>query len=408
MSGRSSMAALVLSAELAVRDILYQWLGFLVSALSCAAVLTPLMILYGLKFGIVSSLTAQLLEDPRNLQILIVGNTQHQLEWIDNLRARPDVGFVIPHTRSLAAVVDVRRPDREGGLMTGAILATADGDPLLRGAAAPVGNDQAVISRSLADALDLDAGDDLELITTRQTQAGRNLETLTLHVIGVLDRQVWEQRGMLLPLPVLSALESWRDGFAVPELGWDGDGVHERSGYASFRIYAADFDAIRPLAQWLGEAGLDVRTRLADVESVQALDHSLSAVFAIIAGVTLSGFVFAMSGMLWNLVEQRRRDLAVLRLQGQSRRAAIVFPVVQGLLVAALGTVLAFVLYAAAQTAINRYLGTGLGSGEVVCRLETWHFVAAACTMQLIALVAVMVAALRVARIDPGRGLSHD
>lgn len=408
MSGRRPMASLALSAELAVRDILHQWLGFLVSALSCAAVLTPLMILYGLKFGIVSSLTAQLLEDPRNLQILIVGNAQHPVEWIDELRARPDVGFVIPHTRSLAAVADVRRPDHGGGMVTSSILATAEGDPLLRGAVPPIGEHEAVISRSLADALDLAAGDDLELIATRQTQGGRNLEILTLRVICVLDRQVWEQRGMLLPLPVLSALESWRDGFAVPELGWDGAGVHERTGYASFRLYAADFDAIAPLARWLGEAGLDVRTRLADVEAVQALDRSLSAVFAIIAAVTLSGFVFAMSGMLWNLVEQRRHDIAVLRLQGQSRHAAIVFPVIQGILVAALGTLVAFALYGAAQIAINRYFGAGLVGGEVVCRLEPWHFAVAACTMQAVALVAVVVAALRVARIDPGRGLSHD
>jgi hypothetical protein len=87
---------------LASRDFANEWQmsGFFVLAL--AAVLGPMMILFGLKFGIVGSMLDNLIQDPRNREIHPVGSGRFDMAWVEQLRERPEIGFVIPHTRSIA------------------------------------------------------------------------------------------------------------------------------------------------------------------------------------------------------------------------------------------------------------------------------------------------------------------
>ncbi len=59
---------------LAARDYRDEWQmsGFFVLAL--AAVLGPMMVLFGLKFGIISSMVDNLVEDPRNREVRPIGS----------------------------------------------------------------------------------------------------------------------------------------------------------------------------------------------------------------------------------------------------------------------------------------------------------------------------------------------
>ena len=97
--------------------------------LALAAVLTPLLILFGLKSGIVTTLTERLKRDPRNLEIKWSHNAPLDPDWIQKLRARPEVGFLVPNTRSLAATVDLLSD--AGRTLSGLdMIPTASGDPL--------------------------------------------------------------------------------------------------------------------------------------------------------------------------------------------------------------------------------------------------------------------------------------
>lgn len=61
------------SLRLAVADYCHERLLSLCAVLTLAAVLTPLLILYGVKFGVVQTLTDRLRNEPRTLEISPVG-----------------------------------------------------------------------------------------------------------------------------------------------------------------------------------------------------------------------------------------------------------------------------------------------------------------------------------------------
>ncbi|MFT3957653.1 MAG: hypothetical protein QM665_00805 [Desulfovibrio sp.] len=55
--------------RLACKDYWHEFLLSACAVLGLAAVLTPLLVLYGVKFGVVQTLTERLRNDPRNLEI---------------------------------------------------------------------------------------------------------------------------------------------------------------------------------------------------------------------------------------------------------------------------------------------------------------------------------------------------
>src|SRR5512146_2664308 len=119
--------------QLALADVLYERKMFLCYAVALAAVLAPLMVLYGLKTGVIAALTGQLLEDPRNREILVIGNRSYTEGWLDALARRPEVGFLAPRTRSIAATLYVERTEDQsgGGPELAELIPSAPGDPLL-------------------------------------------------------------------------------------------------------------------------------------------------------------------------------------------------------------------------------------------------------------------------------------
>ena len=60
--------------RLALADIWHERVLFLCSALGCAAVLAPLILLFGLRQGVVAGLRAELLEDPRAREVVSVAH----------------------------------------------------------------------------------------------------------------------------------------------------------------------------------------------------------------------------------------------------------------------------------------------------------------------------------------------
>lgn len=79
-----------LLAKLALNDIFYdRKVSFCIIA-SLVAVIAPLLLLFSLKYGIVSQLRHQLVNDPTNLEIKIVGNLNLSQDWFDWLKQQPE------------------------------------------------------------------------------------------------------------------------------------------------------------------------------------------------------------------------------------------------------------------------------------------------------------------------------
>ena len=94
--------------RLSFRDYTHEWRMSGCFVLALASVLAPLMILFGLKFGIVSSMVNQLVENPINREIRSIGSGHYDQQWFDRFRDLDEVEFVIPKTRALAATMQLK------------------------------------------------------------------------------------------------------------------------------------------------------------------------------------------------------------------------------------------------------------------------------------------------------------
>ena len=91
---------------MALRDYWHERALSLCAVLALATVLAPLLILFGVRNGVISNLQERLLQDPRNLAIVPVGSGKYGKAFFEELRKRPDVGYVVPQTRAIAATIE--------------------------------------------------------------------------------------------------------------------------------------------------------------------------------------------------------------------------------------------------------------------------------------------------------------
>lgn len=402
------MRQIELIARVAWADYRVEWPVSLCSVLMLAAVLAPLLVLFGLKFGVVSTMTGRLIEDPRNREIVPIGSGRYDETWFDAMRARPDVAFVVPRTRSIAATIDLARAGERRGRIVGAdVIPTAPSDPLLgKWARIPATSESVTISESVAAKLDVRAGDRIEGTVRRVWRQEPQSEMLTFRVLAVLPPAALQRDAVFVPLPVLVALEEYRNGRAVPAFGWPGDpvpaGMRE---FSSFRLYARSIHDVPRLRDLLRSQGLDVGTRAEEIETVETLDRNLSLLFRIVAGLGGAGFVLSLALNLLANVERKRRAISVLRLVGFAPFSVMLFPVFQAVGTAVLGVALAAAVYRMTQTIINVRFAPVMESGESVCLLLFGHFVAAGAITVAAAIMASLFGAFRARRIEPAEGL---
>ena len=83
------------AAELACADYRREGLLSACAVLGLAAVLAPLLILYGVKFGVVETLTARLLHNPATLEISPVGSGRYTADYVASLGRHPAVAFAL-------------------------------------------------------------------------------------------------------------------------------------------------------------------------------------------------------------------------------------------------------------------------------------------------------------------------
>ncbi len=393
--------------RLAWQDFRHEWLISLCLALALAAVLTPLLVLFGLKSGIVTTLTERLRADPRNLELVVKGNQRLEPSWIEALRARPEVGFLVPRTRTLAATLDLMGPG-DRSLPEVDLIPTAAGDPLLGGIPAPPsGLRDAVLTHTAALKLGVGPGGAFEGVVRRRLGGKAQAQTLGLRVLAVLPETALGRDALFVDGPLLLALEDYRDGLRVPALGV-GEGADAPAAarsYAGVRLYARDLDQVAGLAEHLRAEGLDVRTSAAEIERVRSIDRVLGFLFAVIAGVGVTGFLLSLATSLWANVERKRRELGLLRLVGLGRGPLMAFPATQAVLIALGGLGVSALLYLGVATLFNAVLAAGLERGEFVCRLRSGDGLIAGILTLSFALGASIAGGYHAAKIDPAESL---
>lgn len=593
---------------LAAAHLAHEWILTLCLVIALAAVVSPLLVLMGLKHGTIQTLRDRLVEDPVFREIRPVQTREFPARWFETLAARPGVGFLTPTILPLSSVIQVVPAGRTTGELFD-LVPTASGDPLLleNGGVIPA-DGEAVLTAEAARLAGVKAGDELAVRVTRSRGGQTETAEARLGIVAVLEPRAGSLARVYAPLSFVSDVEAYKEGHAAPARGWTGetptpyasyDGavlvlreplspirrtgliintgfghirdlspeqaadllgfslppslvaldlgapgasitvsnlqaidrklrgetrlllpyavdvglIHDgqaqrpvglsvdadqaallglsatpwgafgrtpprdealtsvlwprartgtgpaetvevvsstgetlafplrvagvtrldrpvvpvelvgilrtagqrdvlfnrdtgrfemaRGGYRGFRLYAASIDHVPELYQWLKDEGIEVVAEVEAIGRIRVLDRGLSRLFWLIALLGLFGGTAVLVASLYAAVERRRRDLGVLRLLGFTRVHVFLFPVLQGLMIAAFGLAAGFGGYAALALAINRSFASELAPGEVFCVLPP-AYVPFFCVVTLaLAGLASLAAAWRATRIDP-------
>jgi putative ABC transport system permease protein len=159
------------------------------------------------------------------------------------------------------------------------------------------------------------------------------------------------------------------------------------------------------LAADLEREGIELRTRVAEIATMQALDRNLGRVFWLIALIGTLGFLASLAANLLANVERKRRELSIVRLVGFPTTSLVLFPVAQALMIAMLGALAALAVFLPVSLALNGWFADSLREGESICQLLPVHILVALAATLIGASSSAAWAGLRAARIEPAEGL---
>lgn len=392
-------------SKLAARDYYNEWQISGCFIIALAAVLGPMLVLFGLKYGIVGTMIKELVDEPRNREIRPINSGRYDAEWFSKARKRSDVEFVSPRTRNIAATIQLKSKTAPR-ILSVELIPTAQRDPLLPDFDIPnTGSDWLILSDSAAKKLAVKSGDTIDGSISRRYRNISQRIHLPLKILAVAPAGAFNREGAFSSLSLLEALEDYRDGHAVPEFGWSGDNPDGPGYYAGFRLFARTIYDVAKLKTWFNDQGIEVRTRAHDIEIVQRMDQNLSTIYWAIAIIGLAGFSLSLGASLWANIDRKRKELSVLRLVGFETLEVIWFPMIQSLFTALVGWLLAVVIYHLTSLGINKIITSQLDPDKGVCFLLPSHYLMSLALTCVAALIAALLAGFRSARIEPADGL---
>lgn len=223
--------------RLAVKDILHDWLLSSCLILAIASIIAPLLILFGLKFGTIETLRSRLIEDPKNREIRPLSSSSFTREWIETTATgSSDISFIVPMTRQISTSVQVHHPS--GNKATLSFAPTGEGDPLLleNGVVIP-DSGACVLTEVAATALKAEVGDEVSFHVRRIIKGRTETGKFNLQVAGILDSRASALKTAFVQLSLLEAVEDYKDGRAVPEMGWEGSKPYAYAVYEGAALF---------------------------------------------------------------------------------------------------------------------------------------------------------------------------
>ena len=401
---RKSPSHIGLLAGLSLRDLVHERTLALCSLIGLAAVLAPLIVLFGLKQGVIDGLRAELIDNPRSRMVVNAANRNFDVTFLTRLAARPDIAFVIPRIRSLNTEARFENPARPGAVLRAELLATAAGDPLLQGLPSIAPN-QIIPSASFAARLDLQSGMQVTLRAIRGDAGAREVLNVTVNVAAIAPPSAFGRDGVFVDIKTLLLVDRFTDGVLPPTATPADISDDPTRIYAGFRAHARRLEDVTRIDHDLRRDGVEVETLAEQVEGLLSLDRSLTLLFALLAG--LGGIGYLVSLGVYANVERKQRDLSLLRLIGLPRRDLVVFPLLQALIIAAAGAALAGLLALSVAGLVNRLPlgGANPAGGRALCVVAVEHFFLALLVSLLGAALSAAFAGYRAARIEPAEGL---
>ncbi len=372
---------------------------------SLIAVIAPLLLMFGLRYGVVSQLQQDLARDPRNLEIRMVSSGHYSAEWIAALRQKSEVGFAIGQTRSLNTQADLLK-DMSHFIENAEVIPTVQGDPLL-GTLQLGSEDEVILSAEAARRLAVSAGETIRLRVMRQLEDRREWGERTLTVGAILAPTYFNRPALFVHESLLLALESFRDGYRIPMLGIStGQPLTDKPPiFARARLYANSIDQVAALDLWLKQQRIETVSRLADIENIKSINRVLSLIFNVIAGTALIGCVASLIGAFLANVDRKRKHIAVLRLLGFTSPAVGLYIILQGVILTLLAYGGGLLLYLSGSALFNRTLASSQSTEQMICRITPLHSLLALLLALTVAILVAIIGARRAIAIQPAESL---
>lgn len=372
---------------------------------SLIAVIAPLLLMFGLRYGVVSQLQQDLARDPRNLEIRMVSSGHYSAEWIAALRQKSEVGFTIGQTRSLNTQADLLK-DMSHFIENAEVIPTDQGDPLL-GTLQLGSEDEVILSAEAARRLAVSAGETIRLRVMRQLEDRREWGERTLTVGAILAPTYFNRPALFVHESLLLALESFRDGYRIPMLGIStGQPLTDKPPiFARARLYANSIDQVAALDLWLKQQRIETVSRLADIENIKSINRVLSLIFNVIAGTALIGCVASLIGAFLANVDRKRKHIAVLRLLGFTSPAVGLYIILQGVILTLLAYGGGILLYLSGSALFNRTLASSQSTEQMICRITPLHSLLALLLALTVAILVAIIGARRAIAIQPAESL---
>lgn len=388
--------------RLAWRDLATEPVLALCSTVAVSAMLAPIVVLAGLQAGVMDGLRHALLEDPHAREVTTVANRSFAADLLSTIAARPDVAFLVPRTRALAASVLLQLPGATGEARRVELVPTAAGDPLLGSTATP-GADDVVLSASAAASLHVQGGTKLEARVARLVAGRQDVAIVPVTVTAVAAPAVTARDAAFVTLGFSLAVEAFQESDAAWQAG---TAVATPASFAGFRLYARQLDQVPALDATLRGMGIDVASRAGDVAGLLALDRHLSILFLLVASLGAVGFLVSLGAGLWANVERKRRSLALLRFTGLPTASLLLLPLLQSAILATFGSAVGLAAAFGVSSVINQVFAGTMPSGQPLCTVTPLLAGSAGLATLGGAVVAALFAAYRATRVQAWEGVT--
>ena len=398
--------------RLAWLDLRDEWPVSVAICLAIVAVAAPLLVLLGLREGVIGEMFQRLRSNPsmRIITLDATGSARFDEAWFANARSWPETGFVLPSTRFAAGQADFSTAaDASGAEQRASLIPTAIGDPVFGPGSPELGGPfEAKLSADLASRLAVAPGGTVRAAIERRV-AGGGLEPLVieLHIVDVAPPQGYEGRAAFVGTELLTAIEDFRDGFAAPLLGVRaGNERGPRAAYPNLRLYARDLEDVAPLASRLREQyGLSVSSRGAEIAAALNLDANLRAVMQGLVLLGALGLAGGLAAIQWSMAARKRRTIAVLGLMGFGRFWLVGLPVAEAALLGAAGAVLTIAMAFLFGAWINAHLAASFGASGRACVLPPALLTAGTIFLLVLSVLPALWIGARYATLEPANEL---
>jgi len=391
--------------RLAFASFVHSAFANLFTAIGLAAVLAPLLVLYGLKQGVVSNLVEELKNDPEILRIVVEGNRTITAEDVTKIRLWPQTGFVIGAPRSIASRVQMRASVSAVEVETVNWIPTTNGDPLLGTDVEPPEINEIILSGELARKFGSQIGDQVAARVYRNSQS--EIYEMALNVVAILPSHRLTGLRALVSGERLERIAAFADNFAIDEAGGQGRPLADRIGqFSRVRLYATSIETVADLEAAITEFGFGASSNAGRIQWVFQLERVMLGVFGIIASAGVVGYAISLWAAIAENVRNARPQLSLLQLLGMTYITLCLFPLVEVICITTIGLLAAFLFALSASIVLNNIYIIGT-IGGAICDMRVIDFLSAACGSYILAAFVAVHQSYMMLRISPSEALSE-